>query len=99
MMAHASTSRAVVTRAPSVSWCDLGDEIVVLRVRDNAYYRLQHSARDIWLELDRPRVVSELIEAIRDLHDGTETEIAAETTAFLEACVGLELVTVEGPGA
>lgn len=85
----------VVARAVSVSWCDLGDEVVVLRVRDQAYYRLQESARALWLGLGRPCTVAELAAEMCRSHDGDPAEIMSGTLAFVQHCTELDLVIAE----
>ena len=81
------------TRSTAISWCDLGQEIVVLRVRDNAYYRLDQTARDLWLSLDQPRTIPDLVESMCTTHEGNPARVEAETRSFLQECLGLELVT------
>jgi len=85
----------VIMRSSGISWCDLGKEIVILRVRDNAYYRLGATARDLWLRLDRPRSVSDLVGEMCASCEGDPARIGPETTEFLQQCMDLELVNME----
>jgi len=85
----------VIGRSSGISWCDLGEEIVILRVRDNAYYRLGGTARDLWLRLDRPSTIASLVGEMRTSCDGDLARIGTETAEFLERCVELGLMSID----
>ncbi|MEO8452886.1 MAG: PqqD family protein [Gemmatimonadota bacterium] len=85
---------AVITRTPDQPWCDLGAEVVVLRIRDSAYYRFEASGRSVWLLLEQPRTFGELIDGLSHEYAGERSTMAVEVEDFLTKCTDLGLVTV-----
>jgi Coenzyme PQQ synthesis protein D (PqqD) len=83
-----------VSRTPDQPWCDLGPEVVVLRVRDNSYYRFEGSGRSIWLLLEEPRSVGDLAALLTTEYLGDPAAIAAEVKRFLAHCAELGLVSL-----
>lgn len=83
---------SLIARSDSISWCDMGEEVVVLRVSDQAYYRLRDSARALWLHLEQPRSLRDLVNAMERIYEASPAEIAVEARAFLVQCAELELV-------
>ena len=85
---------AVITRTPDQPWCDLGEEVVVLRVRDGAYYRFDASGRSIWLLLEQPRSLDDLITALSAEFAGDPATVAADVRQFLGRCADIGLLTL-----
>ncbi|MEP7382359.1 MAG: PqqD family protein [Gemmatimonadota bacterium] len=82
-----------VSRTPDQPWCDLGNEVVVLRVQDSTYYRFEDSARAIWLLLDEPRRVDELTSVLASEYEDAGRSMVGDVTAFLTRCADLGLVS------
>jgi hypothetical protein len=75
-------------------WCDLGAEIVVLRLHDSAYYRLQTTGRSIWLMLEQPRTLGELLAGLATEYTAPPAAMAEEVRPFLAQCTALGLMTL-----
>lgn len=86
------TDNSLITRSDSISWCDMGEEVVVLRVSDQAYYRLRDSARALWLHLEQPHSLRDLVKVMELTYEAAPAEIALQTRAFVAECAELELV-------
>jgi Coenzyme PQQ synthesis protein D (PqqD) len=84
---------ALIARTPDQPWCDLGGEVVVLRLRDSAYYRFEASGRSVWLLLEKPRTMGELIDGLANEYAGERPRMTAEVEAFITRCADLGLVT------
>ncbi len=95
-MTRTLVDQSVIARAPDQPWCDLGEEIVVLRVRDSAYYRLKETGRAIWLLLERPRTVAEIVAELGRVYDGAPDTMAAEIRPFLAHCSDIGLMATDG---
>jgi hypothetical protein len=97
-MPDALLDSAVVSRAQHHPWCDLGHEIVVLRTRDNSYYRLETTGRSVWLLLEQPKTLGDLLVSLAREYEGDPTAVAADTRLFVSQCVELGLLQVEPSG-
>jgi hypothetical protein len=86
---------ARIARAKDHPWCDLGAEIVVLRARDGAYYRLDATGRTVWLMLEAPRTLTDLLAQLANVYEGDPAVVAAETRDFVGQCTALGLLAVE----
>ena len=87
---------AVIARAANHLWCDLGAEIVVLRARDGTYYRLEATGRALWLLLEEPRTLGELVSALATDYDGDPGVVAADTREFVDQCAEIGLLALGG---
>jgi hypothetical protein len=98
-MTTSAVDLTVIARVPDQPWCDLGTEVVVLRLRDSAYYRFPATGRSIWLLLEEPRTFDQLIAGLTQEYDAAPEAIMGEVRPFLAQCAELGLLTMAGPGA
>ena len=78
-----TTLDTVVTRSPDLLMAEVGGETVLMSVDQGNYYGLAETARKIWLHLEAPIKVADLICALRAAYSGDPARIEAETLAFL----------------
>lgn len=98
-MLNASPDSLPLARTPNQPWCDLGTEVVVLRVKDNAYYRFDGSGRAIWLLLEQPQTPQQLTAELAKQFSGDTAMIRRDVESFLARCSDLGLVGAAGPAA
>jgi hypothetical protein len=84
-----------IARADGHSWCDLGQEIVVLHARDGRYYRLDGTGRALWLLLDRPSTMADLVSRLMTEFAGDPEVVIADTRSFVNQCAELGLLAVQ----
>lgn len=98
-MAASPVDLSLIARVPEQPWCDLGTEVVVLRLRDSAYYRLQTTGRSIWLLLDEPKTLGQLIAGLAHEYDEPPASMTEQVRPFLAQCTQLGLLTLAAPDA
>ena len=87
---------ALISRADNQPWCDLGTEVVVLRAKNGAYYRLASTARSMWLLLSEPRTIEQLLPALAEEYEAPTAVIEADARKFVGECAQLGLMAVMG---
>lgn len=88
---------AIVRSSDQVS-CDLAGEVVVLSLRNGAYYGLDPVAARIWELLAERRTVTKLCDMLVGEYDGVEAERCREDVrAFLQDLKRWDLIDVELP--
>jgi len=85
-----------IARADGHSWCDLGQEIVVLHARDGRYYRLDETGRALWLLLDQPATVADLVSRLMIEFAGDREVVSTDIRIFVNQCAELGLLAVQG---
>jgi hypothetical protein len=70
----------------------LGDEAVILGMRDGVYYGLDAVGARVWALLATPRLVSELVRTIREEFDVTEEQCERDILALLDELSDRRLV-------
>lgn len=98
-MTASAVDRSVIARVPEQPWCDLGNEVVVLRLRDSAYYRFQTTGRSIWLLLEEPRTLGQLIDGLALEYDEPLEVMTEQVRPFVAQCTQLGLLTLAPPDA
>ena len=77
----ARNTRAVVT--PEQLSTKLGDEVVILGLRDCVYYGLTTVGARIWALLQTPHTVGEIVDVLVSEYDVTPEEAEADLVALL----------------
>ncbi len=76
--------------------CDLGDEIVVLSLKNGAYYGLDPVAARIWTLLAEPRTVTAIRDALLSEYAEVDPErCTREVASLLGHLVKWELVEID----
>lgn len=86
---------SIITASPRQVACDLGDEVVVLSLTNDAYYGLDPVAARIWSLLQTPQSVA----AIRDVllaeySDVDPAQCTSDVIRLLEQMAGWDLVQI-----
>ena len=91
-----SDSRVVVSDEQVST--SLGDETVILGMRDGVYYGLDAVGARVWALLATPHQVSELVHAILGEFDVTPEQCERDVLALLDDLSERRLVTEVGSG-
>lgn len=86
----------VVAQSPQQVSCDLGEEIVVLSLKNGAYYGLDPVAARIWTLLAEPRTVAGIRDALLSEYTGVSPDrCAREVMSFIRQLDKWELVELD----
>ena len=97
MMAVELTLESTVSLSDEQVACALEGEMVILSLADGEYYGLNPVAAAVWRQLEQPRRVSEIRDALLQEFEGvTEERCTRELATLLAELRELKLVTVEG---
>ena len=88
-----STSSVVVAAQDQVS-SDLGEEVVILQLRNGVYYGLDEVGARIWDLIQEPRAVNEIRDLLLDEYDVEPERCERDLLALLEELVAEGLVEV-----
>jgi hypothetical protein len=92
---HLSPDTTVAQSSQQVS-CDLGDEIVVLSLRNGAYYGLDPVAARIWALLAEPRRVAAIRDTLVSEYLGVDPDrCLQEVSSLLVQLASWELVELD----
>lgn len=70
----------------------IGDETVILGMRDGVYYGLDAVGARIWALLAAPRRVSEIVRTLADEFEATPEQLEHDTLALLDALSSRQLI-------
>ena len=88
-----STSSVVVAAQDQVS-SDLGEEVVILHLKNGVYYGLDEVGARIWDLIQEPRAVNEIRDLLLDEYDVEAERCESDLLALLEELVAEGLVEV-----
>jgi hypothetical protein len=92
----APSLEATVAQSSQQVSCDLGDEIVVLSLKNGAYYGLDPVAARIWTMLAEPRTVGAIRDALLSEYEEVEPErCTREVVGLLRQLAKWELVEID----
>ena len=92
-----TTDSCVVVSDEQVS-TTLGDEAVILGMRDGVYYGLDTVGARIWALLATPRRVSEIVHTVSEEFDVSREQCERDVLALLESLSERELIREHGDG-
>ncbi len=87
-------SNSVVKRKNDAIMTELEDAIVIMSIEKSSYYALDEIASLIWVELENPVQVSELIEGFLDKYEVSPEQCQEDVISFLEELRKKELIEV-----
>jgi len=90
------TPGALVVAAPEQLSTTLGDDVVILGLRDSVYYGLSGPGTRIWQLLQTPRRVEEIASSIAGEFEVTREQVAADLQALLADLEARGLVRIDG---
>jgi len=76
----------------------LGDETVILGMRDGVYYGLDVVGARIWALLSTPQRVSDIVHTVSDEFDVSPEQCERDVLALLESLSERELIREHGEG-
>lgn len=86
-MPDAITLDSIVARNETIAAAEVGEEIVMLHIANDAYYDTDAVGADIWREMAAPQRVGALCEALQQRYAVDPQTCEADVLAFLnEAC-------------
>ncbi|EGI2115025.1 lasso peptide biosynthesis PqqD family chaperone [Listeria monocytogenes] len=88
-----SVNRLVVQSEGNIV-SDMGNEKVMLNIENGKYYNLGKIGGDIWELIDKPVLVSELIDNIMAKYDVNKEKCQEEVISFLESMYEEKLVKI-----
>jgi Coenzyme PQQ synthesis protein D (PqqD) len=85
-----------VRASPQQVSCDVADEAVLLSMRDGEYYGLNEVAASIWRQIQQPRTVLQVRDALlEEYNDVDKVECERAIVAFLAEMISLKLIDLE----
>ena len=85
----------VVCASKQQVFCNVADEAVLLSMEDGAYYGLNDVAASIWRQIQEPRSVGQIRDALlTEYSEIDDAECEAAVSAFLSEMICLKLVDV-----
>ena len=89
------TMDSVVQRDPDQIAAKVDDDVVMVNVETGYYYAVSDVAREIWEAIERPRMISELIDVLSRTYDVDRPTCEAQTISFLEHLLAERLLRVK----
>ena len=85
---------AQFVRSPDVIASEVDGELVLISIEDGRYYGLDPVGSEIWRQLEAPRSLGALIEALQAHFEGDAATVERETIAFVDQLAAQSLVRV-----
>lgn len=76
-------------------YCSVDDEIIILSVEDEVYYKLDSVAAFIWDIIDEPKTVDEILEAILNEYDVEKDESESDLIELLYGLLKKGLIEIK----
>jgi len=75
---------SIVQRDPEVMAAEAGHDLVMVSIANGQYYGVSDIAREVWVAIEHPRKISDLIDDLLTTHNVDRARCEAETLSFLE---------------
>ena len=85
---------SIVQRDPEVMAAEAGQDLVMVNIANGMYYGVSDIARQVWVAIEQPKKVSDLIDDLLATHDVDRARCEAETLSFLEDLLNERLLQV-----
>lgn len=92
MLTPLTLNDTVVASDTQVS-ADLSGEVVILGMKESAYFGVDAAGARIWALLQTPRRLGDVVATLTDEYDVSADQCAVDVLAFVEDLVGQGLVT------
>jgi hypothetical protein len=86
---------SIVQRDPEVLASEAGQDLVMVSIANGLYYGVSDVAREIWLAIEHPKKISDLIDGLLATHNVERARCEAETLAFLDNLLSEHLLQVK----
>lgn len=81
--------------APEVLFSQIDGDVIILSAGDDAYLSLDPTGSRIWLLLQEPLSLDELVHILTDEYEVTDEDCRADVRDFLDDMVGRQLILVQ----
>ncbi|MHB1777728.1 MAG: PqqD family protein [Acidimicrobiales bacterium] len=79
-------------RTDDLTWREVGDELVVLKLSTGTYLTLNTVGKELWLELDGGATAEQLVTGLVDRYGITGEQATEDVTAFVADLRSRELL-------
>ena len=94
-MTEVLSINSIVTQKEGNIVSDMDGEKVMLSITNGKYYNLGQVGGDIWILINEPISVQQVIEAMQASYDVDANECAEQVTTFLKQLVEEDLIQVQ----
>lgn len=74
---------------------DMQDEMVMMSMENNAYFGLNKVGKEIWLMLEEPTTISNIIDRLTQRYNVSREQCLNDITPFIENLLSESIVSVE----
>ena len=85
---------SIVQRDPDVMAAEAGQDLVMVSIANGLYYGVSDIAREVWVAIEHPKKISDLIDDLLATHNVDRARCEAETLSFLEDLLSEHLLQV-----
>lgn len=85
---------SIVQRDPGVMAAEAGQDLVMVNIANGMYYGVSDIAREVWVAIEHPKKVSDLIDDLLATHNVDRARCEAEALSFLEDLLNEHLLQV-----
>ena len=85
---------SIVQRDPEVMAAEAGQDLVMVNIANGMYYGVSDIAREVWVAIEHPKKVSDLIDDLLATHNVDRARCEAEALSFLEDLLSEHLLQV-----
>ena len=90
----------IVQRDPDVIAAEADQDLVMVSIANGAYYGVSDVARDIWVAIEHPKRISDLIDDLTASYNIDRSSCEEQTLSFLEDLLTERLLQVkDGPSS
>ena len=85
---------SIVQRDPDVMAAEADQDLVMVSIANGLYYGVSDIAREIWVAIEHPKKISDLIDDLLATHNVDRARCEEETLSFLEDLLTEHLLQV-----
>ena len=86
---------SVVQRSSDVMAAEAGRDLVMVSIANGLYYGVSDIAREVWVAIEHPKKISDLIDDLLATYNVDKAKCEAETLSFLEDLLSEHLLQVK----
>ena len=85
----------IVQRHREVMAAEAGQDLVMVSIENGLYYGVSDIAREVWVAIEHPKRISDLIDDLLATYNVDRARCEAETLSFLEDLLSEHLLQVK----
>ncbi len=93
------TLNSIVQRDPEIIAAEADQDLIMVSIATGYYYGVSDVAREIWDALERPKMISDLVNDLKASYNVNSILCESETLAFLETLFEEGLLQVKDGSA